>query len=125
MEIPESDVLGTPCKAHVDCANKAACIEGICAHQCQEPNDWQCGNGKLCFKWQCLDPSDIPDSGPDTPDASSGKDLGGSGQSCVSNMDCGGDGACIDGICSIECKSDSDCGDPADWDCKQFQCFSI
>jgi hypothetical protein len=66
----------------------------------------------------------VPQPGTVTPDASAGKDLGGSGKSCSSGIDCRGEGACIDGTCRIQCNSDSDCGDPSDWDCKQFQCYS-
>jgi hypothetical protein len=125
VEFTQSEVMGNPCTQHVDCKNLAACIEGTCGKQCEEPNDWQCGtDGKVCYKWQCLNPNDVPTGGTSGSDAVSHSDPGGNGESCSSNMDCGGKAACIDGSCQKQCDQDSDCGNADEWDCKQFQCFS-
>ncbi len=131
-----NSVIGQPCGNHVDCKSQAACIQGTCQQECTQ--DWQCVAPLVCDHWRCLDSSATTDTkSPDPgspPEDSAGTDTvedtapqGDSivGKECTFHSDCEGVAACLDGKCSVECQSDEDCGEPADWDCIQFQCIGL
>ena len=141
IEAPGNSVIGQPCSNHVDCKNKAACIQGVCERECTQ--DWQCQAPLTCDHWRCLDlsrvtpdvppPDDLPSDVADPPDVSEAPDADVPespadtvlGKDCTFHSECEGVAACLDGKCAVQCQEDSDCGAPEAWDCKLFECFAI
>lgn len=44
------------------------------------------------------------------------------GRACQAHVDCGGEAACLDGVCSRECEQDAQCPDPS-YMCWGFRCL--